>query len=55
MQEYDIARLHHIGLGIRLARKGWLRKEDVFNTRPVTEVEKFLKTAKAKRYGITIL
>ncbi|RYD17626.1 MAG: DNA polymerase/3'-5' exonuclease PolX [Verrucomicrobiaceae bacterium] len=41
--------LHHLGLGIRLARKGWLRKEDVFNTRPVAEVEKFLKTPKAKR------
>ena len=41
--------LHHIGLGMRLARKGWLRKQDVFNTRRVAEVEKFLKTPKAKR------
>ncbi|RYD20353.1 MAG: DNA polymerase/3'-5' exonuclease PolX [Verrucomicrobiaceae bacterium] len=41
--------LHHLGLGVRLARKGWLRKEDIFNTRPVAEVEKFLKTPKAKR------
>ena len=41
--------LHHIGLGVRLARKGWLRKQDVFNTRSVTEVAKFLKTPKAKR------
>jgi DNA polymerase (family 10) len=41
--------LHHLGLGVRLARKGWLRKEDVFNTRPVGEVEKFLKMTKANR------
>jgi DNA polymerase (family 10) len=46
---HSTARLHHIGLGIRLARKGWLRKEDVFNTRPVGEVEAFLKTPKRKR------
>ena len=41
--------LHHLGLGVRLARKGWLTKEDVFNTRPVGEVEAFLKTPKGKR------
>ncbi|NJM38376.1 MAG: DNA polymerase/3'-5' exonuclease PolX, partial [Akkermansiaceae bacterium] len=26
---HSTARLHHIGLGIRIARKGWLRKKDV--------------------------
>ena len=41
--------LHHLGLGIRLARKGWLRKQDVFNTRPLAEVEAFLNTSKRKR------
>ena len=41
--------LHHLGIGARLARKGWLGKQDVFNTRTVEEVEKFLKTPKAKR------
>jgi DNA polymerase (family 10) len=41
--------LHHLGLGVRLARKGWLRKEDVFNTRPLAEVEAFLRTPKGKR------
>ncbi len=41
--------LHHLGLGIRLARKGWLRKQDVFNTRPLAEVAAFLKMPKAKR------
>ena len=46
---HSTAGIHHIGIGIRLARKGWLRKQDVFNTRSVAEVEKFLKTPKAKR------
>ena len=41
--------LHFLGLGIRVARKGWLRKQDVFNTRSTRDVEKFLKTPKAKR------
>ncbi len=41
--------LHHLGLGVRIARKGWLRKQDIFNTRSVAEVEVFLKTPKAKR------
>ncbi len=46
---HSTARLHHIGLGVRLARKGWLRKQDVFNTKSVGEVEAFLKTPKGKR------
>ena len=46
---HSTARIHHIGLGVRVARKGWLRREDVFNTRPVKEVEAFLNTPKAKR------
>ncbi len=41
--------LHHLGLGVRVARKGWLRKEDILNTRSLAEVEAFLKTPKAKR------
>lgn len=41
--------LHHLGIGVRVARKGWLRREDVFNTRPLSEVAAFLKTPKAKR------
>lgn len=41
--------LHHLGLGVRLARKGWLRKQDVFNTRTVDEIEAFFKTPKSKR------
>lgn len=41
--------LHRLDLGVRAARKGWLRKEDVLNTRSAAEIEKFLKTPKAKR------
>ena len=41
--------LHHLGLGARVARKGWLRKQDVLNTRPLAEVQAFLKTPKSKR------
>ncbi|NQX00393.1 histidinol-phosphatase, partial [bacterium] len=41
--------LHHLGLGVRLARKGWLTKQDVFNTRSIAEVTGFLETPKAKR------
>ena len=41
--------LHFLGIGARIARKGWLRKSDVFNTRSATEVDAFLKTPKAKR------
>jgi DNA polymerase (family 10) len=36
------AQLHHLGQGVRIARKGWLRKEDVLNTRSVAEIERFL-------------
>ncbi|KAB2640172.1 MAG: DNA polymerase/3'-5' exonuclease PolX [Verrucomicrobia bacterium] len=46
---HSIARLHHIGLGVRLARKGWLRREDILNTRSRAEVEAFLHTPKAAR------
>ncbi len=43
------ARLHHIGVGVRQARKGWLRKEDILNTRSAKDVEAFLKKPKAER------
>lgn len=46
---HSTARIHHVGLGVRVARKGWLRREDVFNTRSVHEVETFLSTPKSKR------
>lgn len=41
--------LHHLGIGVRVARKGWLRREDVLNTLSVGEVEAFLNTPKFQR------
>lgn len=46
---HSTAQLHYLHLGVRLARKGWLSRQDILNTRPLTEVEAFLKTPKAKR------
>lgn len=46
---HSTAGLHHLGLGVRLARKGWLRKEDVLNTRSAKDVAAYLGMAKAKR------
>ncbi len=41
--------LHHLGIGIRLARKSWLRARDVLNTRSASDIEKFLTTPKHDR------
>ncbi|MFZ9941405.1 MAG: PHP domain-containing protein, partial [Luteolibacter sp.] len=41
--------LHYLGLGVRIARKGWLGKADVFNTRKTAEIEAFLNKPKADR------
>jgi DNA polymerase (family 10) len=46
---HSTSQLHYLHLGVRLARKGWLTKQDVLNTRNLAEAEKFLKTPKAKR------
>ena len=41
--------LHNLGLGIRVARKGWLRREDVLNTRTRHDIEAWLSTPKHQR------
>ena len=41
--------LHFLGIGARLARKGWLRKQDVLNTRSVEQIATFFATPKANR------
>ncbi len=43
------AALHYLGQGVKIARKGWMRKEDVLNTRSVKEIEAFLAKPKAER------
>jgi len=46
---HSTSQLQYLHFGIRLARKGWLSRQDVLNTRPLEEVLKFLSTPKAKR------
>ena len=46
---HSIGRLHHLGLGVRVARKGWLRRQDILNPRNLAEIETFLRTPKASR------
>ncbi len=43
------AALHYLGQGVKIARKGWMRKEDVLNTRSVKEIEAFLAKPKVER------
>jgi len=40
--------LDNLVFGIHTARRGWIEKKDVINTRPLKELMKFLKKAKAK-------
>jgi DNA polymerase (family 10) len=35
--------LQYVGAGVAAARKGWLTKEQVLNTRPLAEVASFLR------------
>ncbi|MEI7928603.1 MAG: DNA polymerase/3'-5' exonuclease PolX, partial [Verrucomicrobiales bacterium] len=46
---HSTAQLHYLHLGVRLARKGWLSRENILNTRSLKDVETFLTTPKAKR------
>jgi DNA polymerase (family 10) len=40
---HDIAGLAYVQLGVNAARKGWLTREHVFNTRSLAQVQKWLK------------
>jgi DNA polymerase (family 10) len=46
---HDSAGLTHVAHGVVAARKGWLTKEHVLNTRPLADVLAWLKSAKAGR------
>jgi DNA polymerase (family 10) len=39
---HEIGDLDYVRSGVNVARKGWLTQEQVFNTRPLAEVEKYL-------------
>ncbi len=41
--------LHHLGLGVRVARKGWLRPQDVLNTRSLAHAQHFFTIPKSQR------
>ncbi len=40
---HRLADFAHTGLGVSLARKGWLEKADVFNTRTCSKIESYLR------------
>lgn len=40
---HSIQRFAHLQCGINQARRGWLEKKDVLNTRPLSELKKLLK------------
>ena len=40
---HTVNALNHIRLGVGQARRGWLEKDDVLNTRPLKELQKLLK------------
>ena len=44
------AALHYMGQGVRIARKGWLCRDDVLNTRSAQEIEVFMGKAKKDRW-----
>ena len=46
---HDIAHVQYLAFGVRVARKGWLRKEDVLNTRTLEEVREFISAPKGNR------
>ena len=41
--------LQFLRFGVGIARKGWLRKQDVLNTRSLEDIQTFLATPKAQR------
>ena len=41
--------LHRLDIGVRCARKGWLRKQDLLNTCSIKEVEAYFSKPKDKR------
>jgi DNA polymerase (family X) len=50
---HSVADLSYVRLGVLIARKGWLTKEQVFNTRSLAEVGKALKVKTPKHSAPT--
>ena len=52
---HSTEQLQYLAFGVRLARKGWLRREDVLNTRSLEEVRQFLNEEKSGRSALSYL
>lgn len=46
---HNVSQLQYLHFGIRLARKGWLRREDVINTKSREKITAFLQLPKDQR------
>lgn len=46
---HSVNQLQFLKFGASVARKGWLRRQDVINTKPLAEIEAWLKQPKEKR------
>ena len=46
---HSVNQLQFLKFGASVARKGWLRRQDVINTKPLAEIEAWLKLPKDKR------
>lgn len=46
---HSVNQLQFLRFGASVARKGWLRREDVVNTKPLKEMEAWLRLPKGKR------
>ena len=44
---HDTEGLTHVRAGVYAARKGWLTREQVINTRPLAEVQQWLRLRRA--------
>jgi DNA polymerase (family 10) len=48
---HDAAGLDQVRTGVNAARKGWITRESVLNTRPLADVERWLRNRKVGRSG----
>ena len=46
---HSVNQLQFLRFGTEVAKKGWLRREDVVNTKPLADMEEWLRLPKAKR------
>lgn len=46
---HSVNQLQFLRFGTEVAKKGWLRREDVVNTKPLADMEAWLRLPKAKR------